>query len=117
MITGSIFPSYALALLFIIKLLSDIKMIVTFNFSESTKDEVKAKLLKLAGSAENGTEDEGGLSRTAKLVLAAKKGSAGKSKETTPNKSAFYSDMVAQKYGPEVYSVIIEGRARHFVFG
>ncbi|XP_063407502.1 uncharacterized protein LOC134691147 [Mytilus trossulus] len=67
--------------------------------SETPTNEVKTKLLKMAGSSENGTEMEGAMSRTAKLVLAASAGS--KPREATPNKTPFYSDTLAQKYGPE----------------
>ncbi|VDI26664.1 DNA-repair protein XRCC1, partial [Mytilus galloprovincialis] len=42
--------------------------------SETPTNEVKTKLLKMAGSSENGTEMEGAMSRTAKLVLAASAG-------------------------------------------
>ncbi|XP_071143374.1 uncharacterized protein [Mytilus edulis] len=66
---------------------------------ETPTNEVKTKLLKMAGSSENGTEMEGAMSRTAKLVLAASAGS--KLREVTPNKTPFYSDTLAQKYGPE----------------
>jgi hypothetical protein len=66
---------------------------------------MKTKLLKMVGSSENGTEQEKAMSRTAKLVLAASFGN--KAKESVSNKSPFYSDMLAQKHGPEVNKILI----------
>ncbi len=67
--------------------------------------------MKIAGTSENGSEQSGGLSRTAKLVLAASE-TAGKyspQNRAGPSKSArmsLFSEHMAQKYGSSVSTVV-----------
>ncbi|KAK3084336.1 hypothetical protein FSP39_011743 [Pinctada imbricata] len=72
--------------------------------SSSKEDQLKTKLLKIAGSSENGSEHEESLTRTAKLVLAGSTSGnkmTGKKQEVDGQKPALYYSHMAQKYGPQ----------------
>ncbi|KAK3576686.1 hypothetical protein CHS0354_024294 [Potamilus streckersoni] len=69
--------------------------------SSMPDDVLKSKLLKIAGSSENGVERDESLSRTAKLVLAASESTAKPWKVNSPNldRKSLYSSHVEQKNG------------------
>lgn len=78
-------------------------------FSDN-KDQLVTKLLKIAGSTEDGTDKVESLSRTAKLVIAAKdtavKSMCPTAQNVSPsNRQALYSDSLVTKYGPKVRAV------------
>ncbi|KAL3856346.1 hypothetical protein ACJMK2_011115 [Sinanodonta woodiana] len=62
---------------------------------------LKSKLLKIAGSSENGVECDESLSRTAKLVLAASESTVKpwKGQSPNPDRKSLYSNHVEQKNG------------------
>ena len=77
----------------------------------SPQENLKTKLLKIAGTAENGADHDGSLSRPAKLVLAA---SGPKPKICSPEMKSpvtenrgMYSNCMEQKYGPKVTGLLI----------
>lgn len=70
--------------------------------SKSHEDILKSRLMKIAGSSENGTEHHEAMPRTAKLVLAASEGKkTPKFKDNIGNRPFLYSNHLVQKYGPQ----------------
>ncbi|KAJ8311202.1 hypothetical protein KUTeg_011246 [Tegillarca granosa] len=70
--------------------------------SKSPEDVLKSRLMKIAGSSENGTEHHEAMPRTAKLVLAASEGKkTPKFKDNIGNRPALYLNHLVQKYGPQ----------------
>ncbi|KAJ8307376.1 hypothetical protein KUTeg_015460, partial [Tegillarca granosa] len=70
--------------------------------SKSHEDVLKSRLMKIAGSSENGTEHHEAMPRTAKLVLAASEGKkTPKFKDNIGNRPFLYSNHLVQKYGPQ----------------
>ncbi|XP_069136105.1 uncharacterized protein [Argopecten irradians] len=70
------------------------------------QNELVTRLLKIAGSSEDGTEKTQSLSRTAKLVIAAKdtatKNMCPTAQGVSPsNRQTLYSDSLVAKYGPK----------------
>lgn len=79
---------------------------ILFSSSDGKTKELKSRLMKIAGSGEDGVGQEHCLNRTAKLVLAAS-GSVNKLSvppklESPEGKSKLYSMHTAQQTSPQV---------------
>ena len=78
------------------------------SFSKGKGNELESKLLKIAGSSENGSEHAASLTRTARLVLAGSntgRSVVGGQRDSPSAKTSLFSGHVAQKYAPQVLLV------------
>ncbi|XP_041348114.1 uncharacterized protein LOC121367805 [Gigantopelta aegis] len=85
----------------------------TFLSNKERVDPLQSKLLKIAGTSENGVEQEDALPRTAKLVLAAtenigKFSPQSRSKTNSSVKGQLFSERLEQKYGPKFEDEVTE---------
>ncbi|XP_060083900.1 uncharacterized protein LOC132563156 [Ylistrum balloti] len=79
--------------------------------TDGNQDQLVSRLLKIAGSSEDGTEKTESLSRTAKLVIAAKdtamKSMCPTAQSVSPsNRPTLYSSSLVTKYGPKFEEVV-----------